>query len=110
MRKTRSVLPATEAALVALGAQVAIARREAGWTAAELAERLGVTPALVTRIEKGSPAVAVGTVLEAAVLCGVPLFGAAPDELAGVAARQRDRLALLPARVRTRPRPVSDDF
>ncbi len=110
MRTARSVLPAVNAALQALGAQVAIARREAGWTAAELADRLGVTPALVARIEKGSPAVAVGTVLEAAVLCGVPLFDATPDELASVAARQRDRLALLPARIRTRPRPVSDDF
>ncbi len=96
--------------MATLGAQIAIARREAGWTAAELAERLGVTPALVARIEKGSPAVAVGTILEAAVLCGVPLFDVAPDELAGVAERQRDRLALLPARVRSRPRPVSDDF
>ena len=110
MRTVRSVLPATSAALVALGAQVAIARRQAGWTAAELAERLGVTAALVARIEKGSPAVAIGTALEAAVLCGVPLFGAAPEELHDVAARQRDRLALLPARVRTRTQPVSDDF
>jgi transcriptional regulator with XRE-family HTH domain len=110
VRRTRSTLPAVQAALAALGAQIAIARREAGWTASELAERLGVTPALVARIEKGSPAAAVGTVLEAAVLCGVPLFGSAPDELASVAARQRDRLALLPARVRTRPQPVSDEF
>ena len=110
MQRMRPVLPATTAALVALGTQVAIARRETGWTAAELAERLGVTPALVARIEKGSPAVAVGTAFEAAVLCGVPLFGVAPDELIDVAARQRDRLALLPARVRTRIQQVSDDF
>lgn len=110
MRKVRPLLPATEAALGALGAQIAIARREAGWTAVELAERLGITPALVTRIEKGAPASAIGTVLEAAVVCGVPLFAAGPHELADIAARQRDRLALLPARVRTRPQPVSDDF
>lgn len=109
-RPARSVLPATLAALSALGSQIAVARREAGWTAVELAERLGVTPALVGRIEKGSPAVAVGTMLDAAVICGVPLFGGGPEHLASVAARERDRLALLPARVRTRPQPVSDDF
>jgi transcriptional regulator with XRE-family HTH domain len=109
-RTSRRVLPATQAALDTLGAQIAIARREAGWTATELAERLGVTPALVARIERGSPATAVGTVLEAALLCGVPLFGASHDQLAAVAERQRDRLALLPARVRTQPKPVSDKF
>ena len=110
MRRRRPVLPATQAALVALGAQIATARREAGWTAAELAERLGVTPPVVTKIEKGSPTTTIGVVFEAAVVCGVPLFGAAPHELADVASRQRDRLALLPARVRRRAQPVSDDF
>jgi len=109
-RRAHSVLPATQAALSALGSQIAIARREVGWTAAELAERLGVTPALVARIEKGSPAAAVGTVFEAAVVCGVPLFGVGPDQLASIADRQRDRLALLPARVRVRHQPVSDNF
>lgn len=109
-RRARSILPATQAALTALGSQIAIARRQAGWTQVELAERLGVTPALVARIEKGSPGVAAGTLLEAAVVSGVHLFGAGPDQLAEVADRQRDRLALLPARVRTRTEPVSDDF
>lgn len=110
MRVSKPVLPATQAALTTLGAQIAAARREAGWTAAELAERLGVTAPVVTKLEKGSPTTTIGTVFEAAVVCGVPLFGAAPHELAGLARAQRDRLALLPARVRTRAQPVSDDF
>lgn len=109
-RRTHSVLPATQAALSVIGTQIAIARREAGWTAAELAARLGVTPALVARIEKGSPAAAVGTVFEAAIICGIPLFGVGADQLASIADRQRDRLALLPARVRVRHQLVSDDF
>jgi transcriptional regulator with XRE-family HTH domain len=110
VKKTRSYLPTTQRALNVLGSQIAIARRELGWTAAELAERLGVNAQLVGRIEKGAPGTAVGTVFEAAVLTGVPLYGVDPADLEDLADRQRARLALLPARTRTRHAEVSDDF
>lgn len=110
MRRSRRYLPATESALAVLGGQVAVARREIGWTAGELAERLGVTPALVARIERGAPTTSIGTVFEAAVLCGVPLFGVDATELGDLAQRQRDRVALLPARVRSSAKPVANDF
>lgn len=112
VKKTRSYLPATQHALHLLGSQIAIARRELGWTAAELAERLGVNAQLVGRVERGAPGTAVGTVFEAAVLTGVPLYGVDPADLEDLADRQRGRLALLPARTRTRSKriEVSDDF
>ena len=111
MKRERQYLPATQHALSALGAQVAAARRQAGWSTAELAERLGVSRNLITRIEQGAPGTAIGTVLEAAVVCGVPLFGVDPDELGRVAATERTRLALLPERVRSAgPGQVDDDF
>lgn len=113
VKRTRTYLPATTYALQALGAQIAVARRELGWTAAMLAERLGVTPALVTRLEQGAPGTAVGTVFEAAVLCGVPLFDTDPRDtqaLAAVADRERLRLALLPSRTRRKPLQVPSDF
>lgn len=113
MKQTRAYLPSTTYALKALGAQIAVARRELGWTAADLAERLGTTAQLVSRIERGAASTAVGTVFEAAVLCGVPLFGADPDDmpaLAAVAEHERVRLALLPSRIRRRPVEVSSDF
>lgn len=110
MKRQHVYLPATRRALDLLGAQVAIARRELGWTAADLAERLGVTAALVARIEKGAPGTAIGTVLEAAIVCGVPLFGVDPGDLGDLAERQRDRLALLPARVRSAAADLDDDF
>ena len=112
MKRERQYLPATEHALSALGAQVAAARRQAGWTTADLAERLGVSRNLITRIEQGAPGTAVGTVLEAAVVCGVPLFGAEPDQLGRVAETERARLALLPERVRGSAGrgEVDDDF
>jgi transcriptional regulator with XRE-family HTH domain len=110
VKKTRSYLPATQHALNVLGSQIAVARRELDWTAAELAERLGVNAQLVGRIEKGAPGTAIGTVFEAAVLTGVQLYGVDPADLEDLADRQRARLALLPARTRSKPVEVSDDF
>lgn len=51
-------------------------------------------------VEHGSPSVSVGTVFELAVLTGVPLFTPSADELPKRLATSRDRLALLPKRVR----------
>lgn len=110
MKRSHAYLPATSSAVHALGSQIGAARRELGWTAAELAGRLGVTPALVARIEKGAPGTAIGTVFEAAVVCGVPLFGADRDGMTEVAERARTRLVLLPQRVRPRPVEIDDAF
>jgi transcriptional regulator with XRE-family HTH domain len=110
VKHERAPLPATTHALEALGAQIASARRELGWTAAQLAERLGTTRALVSRIERGAPGTAIGTVLDAAVICGVPLFGEQEAGLARVAELERARLALLPARVHARPTVIDDAF
>lgn len=109
-RQTRSTLPATRDALVVLGAQVAAARRELGWTSAELAERLGVSAPLVSRIESGNPSVQVGTMFDAAVLCGVPLFATDPTGLSRLAEAERNRVSLLPRRVRQKRIELSDDF
>lgn len=110
MKRERAYLPATLDALDALGAQIGVARRELGWTAGDLAGRLGVHRDLVSRIENGAPGTAIGTVLEAAVVCGVPLFDVDPADLRDVADRTRGRLALLPRRVRHRTPEISDDF
>jgi len=49
-------------------------------------------------------------VLEAAVVCGVPLYGVDPQRLGEVSERARARLALLPQRVDVRPVEVDDAF
>lgn len=99
---------ATKQALGLLGAQIRIARRERGWTINELAARVGVSRVTIGNLEVGDPGVAVGTVFEAAVLVGVPLFHESPDRLRVEATRARDWLALLPERVRSKA--VDDDF
>ncbi|PJI93444.1 helix-turn-helix transcriptional regulator [Luteimicrobium subarcticum] len=108
----RTYSPATREALRLLGTQIAAARRERRWTAADLAERAGITTVTLRRVEHGQPGVAIGTAFEVATLVGVPLF--VPDSdlasLAGARARAADQLALLPARVRERAGDDRDDF
>lgn len=44
------------------------------------------------------------------MLCGVPVSSVDPGELAGLAERERTRLALLTSRVRRTKFEVGDDF
>ena len=98
----------TQKALRLLGAQIRLARRERGWKIEDLAERVGVSRVTIRNLENGAPGVAVGTVFEAAVLVGLPLFHEDPDRLRLEEGRVGDRLALLPERIRSRT--PDDDF
>ncbi|HEY8720117.1 helix-turn-helix transcriptional regulator [Pengzhenrongella sp.] len=109
MKRTRTHSAPTMDAVGALGAQIAAARRERRWTVADLAERAGIAPATLRGVERGAPTVAIGVVFELATLLGVPLFGVAARDLAGVRAVTADRLSLLPHRVRGRA-DRDDDF
>lgn len=106
----RTFTPQTVEAARTLGILIAAGRRERRWSRAELAERLGVTAKTVTKVERGELGVAVGTVLEAAVITGVTLFGPDPAGLRTASALAEARLAVLPARVRAATRRVDDDF
>ena len=100
-RRSVSLPAPARDALEMLGAQIRLARHQRGWTVAELAERIGVSDPTVIAVESGSPGTAVGTVLTAATLVGVPLFGAEDrDELARMRRRGEERLALISSRVR----------
>lgn len=89
-----------------------MARRQRGWSAAELAERLGATRVTLGKIERGDPSVGLGLAFEAAALVGVPLFREDPGSLAADLTGAREKLALLPERVRAPrgPAGVVDDF
>ncbi len=63
----------------------------------------------ITKVERGEPGVAIGTVFEAATLVGVPLFGSSAPSRARYAAQKQAELALLPATARPAPE-VDDDF
>lgn len=99
---------AADAAAV-LGQQIRLARAEKNWTAAELAERAGVSPRTVLAIEAGEPTPSLGNVFNVAVLAGVPLFDIDdPSELAQARRRGESRLKLLPSKV-YHPTAKSDD-
>jgi transcriptional regulator with XRE-family HTH domain len=110
MRRNHTYSPQTVAAAKALGLEIARARRERRQTVADLAERVGVSVITLRNVERGVPTVALGTYFEVATLVGVELLGASGDDLSRLVERGRERLAVLPARVRRPSRPVRDDF
>ncbi len=108
--RIRSFTPQTRDAVQVLGHQIALARRERRWTAAELGERIGVSARTVSSLERGATSVAIGVVFEAATLVGIELFGVDDAERAALARRGQQQLALLPTRVYHPRIPVHDDF
>ena len=100
--------PLTRDAGALLGRLVRAARLERRWTMEDLAERVGVTAATISQVEKGDLGVALGTAFEAAAIVGVPLFDPDPARRALEAERVGARLAVLPATVQ--PTAVDDDF
>lgn len=83
-------------------------------TQAELARRVGVKRATIGRIEAGSPGVAVGWVLTAAWILGLPILrssdfaSARSSSTVGAFLEQLDKQ--LPRRVRPPAAEVDDDF
>ncbi|MDQ3935051.1 MAG: helix-turn-helix domain-containing protein [Actinomycetota bacterium] len=93
-----------------LGAQIRQARVERHWSIRELADRAGVSTGTLLKVEHGDPSVSLGIAFDVANLVGVPLFYEDPSRLADEVARSRERLALLPQRVRERETDVDDAF
>lgn len=99
-RRRVGLSPIAEDAARLLGIQIRLARQAKRWSAAELAERAGVSRPTVVSVESGSASVSVGNVFNIAVLAGVDLFGLTdPVELARARRRGEEVLALLPRRV-----------
>lgn len=98
---------AVEAAQL-LGERIRIARRRRRWSQRELAERAGITPRTLGKIERGELSVRLGTAFEVAALVGVALFEADRSRLSLELDRARARSALL-GRVRGRREQEGDD-
>jgi transcriptional regulator with XRE-family HTH domain len=110
LRRAHPYSPQTIDAVRVLGLEVARFRRARRWTETALAERAGISAVTLRNIERGAPTVGIGTVFEVATILGINLFGADRDGLRLMVDRGRDRLALLPSRVREPTGPVNDDF
>ena len=110
MRRTRSYSRVTKQALSILGKLIKVGRLERGLTAAELAERAGITRKTLRRIEYGEPGPEIGIVLEVATLVGVRLFQYDERTLQMHNARLDEKLTLLPKSVRPSGVEIDDDF
>lgn len=93
-----------------LGAQVRQGRIARGWTTRQLAERAGISKATLLKAEHGDPTVTFGTVLDLAVLVGVPLYFEDRARLAREARDAQERAVLLARRVRPTEREPDYDF
>jgi transcriptional regulator with XRE-family HTH domain len=97
-------------AIALLGQLIRAGRIERKITVTEIASRMGVSRALIQRIEKGDPGSSIGAVFEAAAIAGVPLFDADKVGLADHRAAIGERLRLLPKTARKPRRAIKDDF
>jgi transcriptional regulator with XRE-family HTH domain len=110
MKRTRTYSPYAVEAAQLLGARVSLARRQRRWSMQELADRAGITKFTLGKVERGDLTVGLGVAFEVAALVGVPLFHEDRPRLSVDLDRARDRIALLPERVRSRKEGVKDDF
>ena len=101
-----TVSTSAQEAILTLGASIKAARLRRGWSVRALAERVGTTPTTIGKVERGNTGVAIGTVIEAARIVGIDLYG---DNAAQAKASAAELLALLPQRGRTR-RVANNDF
>jgi transcriptional regulator with XRE-family HTH domain len=100
---------AIEAAFL-LGQQIKLGRKERQWSEQNLATRAGISRATLQKIEAGEMSPSIGLVFEVAALVGVPLFEQDSRALATSIELTQSKIALLPKRIKTKTKPVDDDF
>jgi transcriptional regulator with XRE-family HTH domain len=110
MTKLRHFSPHTLDALALLGTTIATRRRARRMPMAELAVRVGTSVPTLRKIERGDPTVAIGIMFETATILGLDLFEDDNYRTRHLLERQRDRLALLPQRIRDQVEPYDDNF
>ena len=97
-------------AIVLLGQMIRAGRIERRITGEEMASRMGISRALLQRIERGDPGCGIGAVFEAAAIGGVALFDADRGRLSAHRAALGEKLTLLPKTARKPGRAIKDDF
>ncbi|BAT61192.1 helix-turn-helix protein [Variibacter gotjawalensis] len=107
---TRASSQYSQDAVALLGQLIRRGRIDRKMTAAELAERAGVSRGLVQRIEKGDLGSSIGAAFEVAAVAGVNLFGTDQAGIAYALHGNAATLALLPKSVRARKIETQDDF
>ncbi len=110
MVKQRTYSRHAQEAVVLMGEQIKLGRKQRQWTERNLAERAGISRATLQKIERGEMSCAIGLVFEVATLVGIKLFEPDGIPLSRHIEHTRDKIALLPQRIKTGKRVVYDDF
>ncbi|MBV6750267.1 MULTISPECIES: helix-turn-helix transcriptional regulator [Pseudomonas] len=105
----RSYSPASLDALQVMGHVIRLKRKERGLTVQALADKAGVSRGTVQRIEHGDPRCEIGVVFELATLLGITLFSDTTP-LPHLNTYLDAKIAVLPKRIRTPTKKVSNDF
>ncbi len=110
MKRKRTYSTTAKEAVLLLGKQIKLFRKQRGWSEQNLAERAGISRATLQKIESGEMTPSIGLAFEVAALAGLNLF-----EQDGVALPIRlkhmdDKICLLPKRIRSTSDKVDDDF
>lgn len=105
----RSYSAQTNRVLALLANEISIARKTRGYSETEMSERAGISRSTLRAIEAADPKVQIGVVFETAYLLGIPLLGDNGVDPARFA-HAKEKLALLPKRIRKKEKPVNDDF
>lgn len=110
MAKKRTYSKYAKEAVLLLGEQIKLYRKQRKWSEKNLADRVGISRATLQKIENGEMTCAIGLVFEVAALVGVNLFEQDRIPLSVSVAQTHDKIALLPKRIRERKKVVDDDF
>lgn len=110
MAKHRTYSKYTRDAVLLLGQQIKLGRKQRKWTEHNLADRAGISRATLQKIESGEMSCAIGLVFEVAALVGVNLFEQDKLPLSRHIEQTQDKIAVLPKRIQVKARAVDDDF
>ncbi len=110
MIKQRTYSQYAREAAALMGEQIKLGRKQRHWTEQNLADRAGISRATLQKIENGAMSSAIGLVFEVASLVDLQLFEADNMPLAKHIEHTRDKIALLPQRIKVTQKAVRDDF
>ena len=110
MAKQRTYSKYAQEAAVLMGEQIKLGRKQRRWSEKNLAQRAGISRSTLQKIEIGEMGCAVGLVFEVATLVGIRLFESNNMHLSQHIEHTRDKIALLPHRMKVTKKTVRDDF
>ena len=110
MTKQRTYSKYALEATTLLGEQIKLGRKQRKWSEKNLSERAGISRATLQKIENGEMNCVIGLVFEVATLVGINLFEHDNFPLSRQIEQTKDKVALLPKRIKSKTKVVHDDF